>query len=111
MTREMQETSREQYSELNVFYSMTVDGQEVGEATVIEYEDGSVLIERIDIEEDFRNAGHGTWFINQLSRKYGDVYLAAENEDCARLYDRLGTDVTSDDVWGYLDQGFGVYRV
>ena len=92
-------------------YSARVGAVEVGSASVILYDDGDAYIERIDVDDGYRNRGYGTAMLKQLAAEYGNVYLAPDNEDARRLYARLGDDVTSVGAWGYVDQGFGVYAI
>lgn len=99
----------EEDSYTNIEYVMKLDGEEIGWSSVMD--DGKAYVERIDIAEDHRNCGYGTEFINYLSREFGSVFLAPDNEDAQRLYDRLGYDVTEKDEWSYVDQGYGVYEI
>lgn len=88
-------------------------------ATVIELDDDSAYIERIDVDERFRGLGIGTAAIAEICEDFGRVYAAPDNADSARLFGRLGEKVVGDDVDAaapmdclyYLDQGFGVYEV
>ncbi len=89
-------------------FSASVDGQEVGCASVMT-DEKSTYVDRIDIYEAHRNHGFGTAFLMALSKLYGSVVLAPDNEDARRLYDRLGNDV-SKDYW-MVDQGYGVYEI
>lgn len=89
-------------------YEYIVDGQTVGSALVMA--GSTAYVERIDIDEPFRNRGYGTEFLQSLSDEYGFIYLAPDNEDAQRLYERIGYEYTGEDA-EYLDQGFGVYRV
>ena len=92
----------------------TVDGIEVGGATVTEYADGTQYVDRIDIAEAHRNQGHGTTFLRELGSEYGTLIITPDNEGAQRLYERLGCTVSDRDydaTWCYVDQGFGVYEV
>lgn len=91
-------------------FEIFADGQTVGEVTVKTWDDGSALIERIDIEEAFRGHGIGTETIRMISDDHDRTFIVPDNADAQRLYARLGRE-TSNDVWGSLDQGFGVYEV
>lgn len=88
---------------------MSVDGVEIGDAQIILTD--TAYVERIDIADEHQRKGYGTEFLRYLSGRYGDIFLAPDNEDARRLYERLGDDVTSDGDWWAVDQGFGVYRI
>lgn len=92
-------------------YTARVGGVDVGGASVIVYDSGDAYIERVDVDDGYRNRGYGTSLLNQLAVMYGTVYLAPDNDDARRLYARLGDDVTDKGTWGYVDQGFGVYAI
>nr|DAG63865.1 MAG TPA: acetyltransferase domain containing protein [Caudoviricetes sp.] len=92
-------------------YTARVGGVDVGGASVIVYDSGDAYIERIDVDDGYRNRGYGTAMLKQLAALYGAVYLAPDNDDARRLYVRLGDDVTSNGSWGYIDQGYGVYAI
>lgn len=92
-------------------YTARVGGVDVGGASVIVYDSGDAYIERIDVDDGYRNRGYGTAMLKQLAALYGAVYLAPDNDDARRLYARLGDDVTSNGSWGYVDQGYGVYAI
>ena len=109
MTEIIKTNITEEDSYTNIEFVMKLDGEEIGWASVMD--DGKAYVERIDIAEDHRNCGYGTEFINYLSREFGSVFLAPDNEDAQRLYDRLGYDVTGKDEWSYVDQGYGVYEI
>ncbi|WDL99694.1 hypothetical protein JC200_23945 (plasmid) [Alicyclobacillus sp. ALC3] len=66
-------------------------------------------MERLDIDEEQRGNGIGTAAIASLSSEYGSIVAAPDNENCKRLFERIGTDV-SNEYW-MVDQGFGVYEV
>ena len=89
-------------------YEFIVDGKTVGNAEVMVSD--TAYVERIDIDEEYRTRGYGTAFLMELSSKYGFIYLAPDNEDAQRLYDRLGYEYTGEDA-DYIDQGFGVYKI
>ncbi|MBP5782447.1 MAG: GNAT family N-acetyltransferase [Bacteroidales bacterium] len=107
-TVELKETRRAQedsYESIN--YEITNEnGTVIGHATIIN-DDNSAYLERIDIDESYRNKGYGTKAIRQLSSEYGGIIVAPDNEDARRLYERLGYE-SSDDMY---DQGFGVYEI
>lgn len=92
-------------------YRARARGVEVGSASVIVYDDGDAYVERIDVDDGYRNRGYGTAMLKQLAAMYGDVYVAPDNDDARRLYARLGDDVTGKGSWGYVDQGYGVYAI
>ena len=99
--------------DVETYYEIVVDGVEIGSAIVKEFgEDGTALLERLDIDEDFRCKGFGTAAIEMIkenrSDKDGALYCAAENARCARLYARIGCEVTCD-PWVELGVGFGVF--
>lgn len=90
-------------------YVMKLDGQEIGWASLSVSE--NAYCERIDIDEAHRNQGYGTAFLRALASEFGSVFVAPDNEDAQRLYDRLGWDVSDKDDWWAIDQGFGVYEI
>lgn len=94
-------------------YDIT-DGQNViGQAQVM-YNEGDEVeayIERMDIDEEYRNAGHGTAATQLLVEEYGEVFAAPDNEDSQRLLERIGEDASNLDTADYLDQGYGFYRI
>jgi RimJ/RimL family protein N-acetyltransferase len=95
-------------------FDIIVDGIVVGTGSMIEYEDGDRYLERIDIDEDHRGQGYGTSALYALRDLYGTYYLAPDNADAQRLYERIGCEVSGSvyDTFGYaIDQGFGVYEV
>lgn len=92
-------------------YTARVGGVEIGGASVIVYDDGDTYVERVDVDDGYRNHGYGTAMLKQLAAMYGGVYLAPDNDDARRLYARLGDDVTDKGTWGYVDQGYGVYAI
>ena len=94
-------------------YQIT-DGQSVIGFALVMYSEGDEVeayCERIDIDENHRNAGHGTEALRALSSEFGDIYVAPDNEGAQRLYERLGCDASNCDVADYLDQGYGFYRI
>lgn len=101
-------TEEETYAAIE--YVMTVDGEEIGWASVM-VDDNGAYCERIDIAEGHRNHGYGTELLKTLSDEFGSIYVAPDNEDAQRLYDRLGYDVSDKGDWCYVDQGFGVYEI
>lgn len=91
-----------------VRYEMYVNGENVGGASVVEFQDCTYL-ERIDIYDGYMSQGHGTRFINWLANRYDGIIAAPDNEGCQRLFSRLG-DEEEVLLQGY-DQGHGLYRV
>ncbi len=105
ITREVDEGS---YTSME--YVMLLDGKEIGWAT-LSVDRKSAYCERIDIDEAYRNQGHGTEMLKTLSDEFGSIFLAPDSEDSQRLYDRLGYDVTDKADWWAVDQGYGVYEI
>lgn len=91
-------------------FDIEAQGKKVGECTVKFWDDGSALIERIDIEESDRGKGFGTDAIKMISDDHGKTFIVPDNARAAALYNRIGGRI-DDDLWCSLDQGFGVYRV
>lgn len=87
------------------------NGERVGSVTVQTWADGSALIERIDVDEEKRGQGIGTATINAMVEEFGSCYIVPDNADAARLYARLGREVSAAGDWTYLDQGYGVFKV
>jgi ribosomal protein S18 acetylase RimI-like enzyme len=87
------------------------DGEFVGSVTVKTWDDGSSLIERLDVDDTFRCQGIGSAVIRMISADHDSCYIVPDNKRAQALYERLGCDVSDDDLWGALDHGFGVYRV
>lgn len=93
-----------------ISYDIDLNGVTIGWASVINGEDSPACIERIDIEESYRNQGYGSEAINAISDLFGGIIIAPDNEDAQRLYDRLGREYNGN-VADYLDQGYGVYLI
>lgn len=91
-------------------YDIQANGEKIGEICVKFWDDGSALIERIDIDENQRCKGYGSEAIKMVSTDHDKCFIVPDNIRAAALYERLGSE-THDDVWCSLDQGFGVYRV
>jgi Acetyltransferases len=98
-------------------YEIVVDGATVGTIEIIdnfnEYND-VCYIERIDIEEAYRNQGIGSKVLTCVLREefhYLFVVVAPDNADAQRLYERLG--VAGYNAYGldYMDQGYGIYSI
>jgi len=97
----------------NGLFDIEVGGQVIGGGSMILDED-SCYLERIDIDEEHRGQGHGTKALYALRDIYGTYYLAADNADAKRLYDRIADEMDSTEynAWGFaIDQGFGVHVI
>lgn len=110
MTEIKRISTREEDTYTSIGYVMLLDGQEIGWASV-QVDSSSAYCERIDIDEANRNHGFGTELLRSLSDEFGSIFVAPDNEDAQRLYDRLGYDVTDKGDWWAVDQGFGVYEI
>lgn len=104
--KETRRVSEDSYDAIS--YSIQLDGIEIGTASV--QASGTAYVERIDIDEEQRGQGYGTEALMQLSRMHGGIYLAPDNADAQRLYERIGTEYYGDDA-EYIDQGYGVYEI
>ena len=92
-------------------YYITVGGQEVGQFTIIRYEESDErYLERLDIDEPFRNAGLGTKAFYKIADEFGAYFFAPDNEGCQRLAQRIASEYRGEDA-PYIDQGFGVYEI
>ena len=94
-------------------YQIIVNGQEIGFFQFYAGEDEleePIYLERIDIDEAYRNQGYGTQALRQIAQEYGHIYFAADNADCQRLYERIADRCTLPNA-DYVDQGFGVYEL
>lgn len=89
--------------------AIMLDGKEVGTIGIVADENEPYL-ERIDIDEKYRNKGIGTDALRLVAEKYGEFLIAPDNEDAKRLYERYGDESNSDNA-PYLDQGYGVYSI
>ncbi len=95
--------------------AIVVNGLEVGEADVL-VEDGDDYgyLERLDIDEKYRNNGYGTKALRALAEKFERIIFAPDNEDAKRLYSRIADELKSADYdsFGFaIDQGYGVYEI
>lgn len=78
-----------------------------------------IYVERIDVDEEHRGKGIGTAVLQMLTYKHGAVFVAPDNEDSKRLFERIGLDAYEesnprqfyDNSIDYLDQGYGVYEI
>ena len=82
----------------------------IGSANVIYDDKDKAYLERIDIDEEYRNQGYGTKAINQIVDTYGSIYVAPDNERARNLYDRMGYEANSHATEMY-DQGYGVFEI
>ena len=89
--------------------AIMLDGKEVGTIGMM-VDENEPYLERIDIDEEYRNKGIGTDALRLAAEKYGDFLIAPDNEDAKRLYERYGEESNSD-VAAYIDQGYGVYEI
>ncbi len=95
-------------------FDIVVDGEIVGGGYMQEHEDGELQLDRIDIDEQHRNKGIGTAALYELSKAYGSYFMTADNEDAARLYERIADEISDRDydAWGFaIDMGYGVYEM
>jgi ribosomal protein S18 acetylase RimI-like enzyme len=100
----------------NGLFDIEVDGIIIGGGSMVEAEsdDDFNYLERLDIDEAHRNQGHGTAALYELAKVYGSYYLAPDNEDAQRLYERVADEIKQGDYdsFGFaIDQGFGVYEI
>ena len=91
-------------------YDITVNGTIIGAMSVYDYTE-ALLIERIDIDAEYRNKGYGSDAIYEVSKGHDYTYAAPDNSDSKRLFARIGELVSADSDWLYLDQGYGVYLI
>jgi len=92
-------------------FDIKISNQAIGCGSMIE-DDSGCYLERIDIDLQHRGKGYGTQALHQLRNIYGSYYLAPDNADAKRLYDRICDKMDFDTYsrFGFaIDQGFGVY--
>lgn len=119
MKIELLQTGRSQDEDANAVYTrydIYADGVRVGDAQIVtdydkEESDSAAYIERIDIDDQHRCKGIGTAAIEMISREHDCAILAPDSERSKALYERLGRDITDHEVYGYCDQGYGVYKI
>lgn len=89
-------------------FEIYADDVVVGQATL-----DDEYLERIDIDAAFRGNGYGTEAVYAICKESpsGDIYAAPDNAGCKKLFQRIGEDASSHEVYGYVDQGYGVYKV
>ena len=92
------------------YYDILSDGEVVGDCNIMVSDTGAYC-ERIDIKDEHQNKGHGTAALNLLSDMYNGVMVAPDNKDSARLFERIGNDVSDSNSAYYYDQGYGVYSI
>lgn len=93
-------------------YDLKIGNTKVGDMTLDVYDDGdTAVIDRIDIDTQYRNQGFGTRFIKDIANKYFETYIVPDNENARRLYARLGDDSNIRSPYDYLDQGYGVFKI
>lgn len=103
-------------------FDIVADGEVVGSVEVIDHlededDNDTCYIERIDIDEQYRNRGIGTQVLTSVLYEecgYRTVVVAPDNEDAQRLYERIGDEYTycgSGADLSYNDQGYGVYVI
>lgn len=71
-------------------------------------------LERIDIDEQYRGHSIGTSALYAVKEMFGPFILSADNEDAARLYDRIGSPMKQHDYDSYgfaIDNGYGVFEI
>ena len=105
--------STEEDTYTNSAYEAVVDDTVVGFAETVT-DENSTYVERVDIKEEYRNQGFGTAFLKAISAEYGSIFLAPDNADAQRLYERIGCEMNERDYdkFGcYIDQGYGVYEI
>ena len=108
MTKLIKVLTSDEESYTNELFELHLGGKVIGWASVLV--SSTAYVERIDIDEDYRNRGLGTQMLKDLSSMYGSVAVAPDSEDAQRLYQRIGSEYTGDD-YEYIDQGFGVYEI
>ena len=107
------EITNDSYDEYEGGYQrrdIKLNGETVGTVAIRIYDDYSE-IDRIDIDEKYRNKGIGTTVLGDIAGEFDTTYIVPDNESAKRLYERIGEEVTSGEVYENLDQGYGVYRL
>lgn len=97
-------------------FEIEVNGITIGEGSMelAETEDDFAYLERIDIEKEHRGQGYGTKALYALKETYGSYFFTPDNEDAARLYERVADRISDAecDKWGFaVDNGWGVYEI
>ena len=98
----------------NVGYRYYLNDTVIASVSIIT-DDKSTYVERIDVGDKYQNLGFGTRILKQLADEYGDVYVAPDNEDAKRLYERIGYDEVGSRAYNEsyyaVDEGYGVYSI
>ena len=99
-------------------FDITNDDIKVGTLDIIDWfneDNTTAYVERIDIDEEYRNQGIGTQVLSDvLQAMYRAVIVAPDNDDAKRLYERIGSEYRAygDEYdFSYNDQGYGVYVI
>jgi len=98
----------------NGLFSIEVEGTIIGGGSMIEDDTAMSYLDGIEILEEHRNQGHGTKALYKIREAYGTYFLAPDNEDAQRLYERVADEMKQADYdsFGFaIDQGFGVYEM
>lgn len=110
ITTEITDDSYDEYEGGYQRRDIKLNGETVGTVAIRIYDDYSE-IDRIDIDEKYRNKGIGTTVLGDIAGESDTTYIVPDNESAKRLYERIGEEVTSGEVYENLDQGYGVYRL
>lgn len=110
ITTEITDDSYDEYEGGYQRRDIKLNGETVGTVAIRIYDDYSE-IDRIDIDEKYRNKGIGTTVLGDIAGEFDTTYIVPDNESAKRLYERIGEEVTSGEVYENLDQGYGVYRL
>ena len=110
ITTEITDDSYDEYEGGYQRRDIKLNGETVGTVAIRIYDDYSE-IDRIDIDEKYRNKGIGTTVLGDIAGEFNTTYIVPDNENAKRLYERIGEEVTSGEVYENLDQGYGVYRL
>lgn len=110
VTTEITDYSYDEYEGGYQRRDIKLNGETVGTVAIRIYDDYSE-IDRIDIDEKYRNKGIGTTVLGDIAGEFDTTYIVPDNESAKRLYERIGEEVTSGEVYENLDQGYGVYRL
>lgn len=110
ITTEITDDSYDEYEGGYQRRDIKLNGETVGTVAIRIYDDYSE-IDRIDIDEKYRNKGIGTAVLGDIAGEFDTTYIVPDNENAKRLYERIGEEVTSGEVYENLDQGYGVYQL
>lgn len=110
ITTEITDDSYDEYEGGYQRRDIKLNGETVGTVAIRIYDDYSE-IDRIDIDEKYRNKGIGTTVLGDIAGEFDTTYIVPDNENAKRLYERIGEEVTSGEVYENLDQGYGVYQL